>query len=344
MCFTLEISLVGYFHLKKILNDANEVVNEELEGIELLYSRVLRRIPNTNVIVRKDAPKLGKASVVSGGGSGHEPLHWGFVGKGILDAAIAGEVFTAPTPDQIYAAIKEVNGAKGVLLIINNYSGDIMNFKLAEELAIEDGIEVKHVIVNDDVAVLAKEKRRGVAGGIFIEKIAGAKAETGANLDDVLSLTERAISNTRSMGVALTSCTLPRMGSPMFQIGEDEMELGIGVHGEKGIERMKLKSADEIASLLFDRVSKDLDLRTGDEVALLVNGMGGTPMMELLIFSRAVLRLLQYADVKIFRSIVGSFVTSLDMAGVSLSLIRVDDEMKELLLSPDTTPSFPKIV
>ena len=322
----------------------NKVVDDELDGISSLYPNILRRIPGTNIVVRKDAPVKDKVAIISGGGSGHEPMHTGFVGKGILDGAIAGEVFTAPTPDQIYTAIKEVQSGKGILLIINNYTGDVLNFKMAEELAIDDGIDVRHVIVNDDIAIDAKESRRGVAGGMLIEKIAGAKAEAGANLDEVLQITNRAIENTRSMGVALSSCTIPRMGAPMFQIADDEIELGIGVHGEKGVKRTKLTSADDIASVLFDRISKELNLLRGDEAILLVNGMGSTPLMELLIFSKAVLRLARNAEIKVFGSIAGTFVTSLDMAGVSLSVLRVDDETKQLLASPDSTPYFPKIL
>lgn len=332
--------------MKKILNDVNSVVRDELDGISMLYPDILRRIPNTNVIIRKDAPVKDKVAIVSGGGSGHEPMHAGFVGRGGLDAAVAGEVFTAPTPDQIYTAIKEVHGRRGVLLIINNYTGDVLNFKMAEELAAEDGIEVRHVIVNDDIAIDVKENRRGVAGGLLVEKIAGAKAESGADLDDVLVTAKRVIENCRSMGVALTSCTVPRMEEPMFQIADDEMELGIGVHGEKGVQRTRLGSAGEIASILFERISKELNLLRGDEAVLLVNGMGATSLMELLVFSKAVLLLAENAGIKVFRSIAGTFVTSLDMSGVSLSILRVDDEdeTKQLLVSQDSTPYFPKIL
>lgn len=332
--------------MKKILNDVNSVVRDELDGISMLYPDILRRIPNTNVIIRKDAPVKDKVAIVSGGGSGHEPMHAGFVGRGGLDAAVAGEVFTAPTPDQIYTAIKEVHGRRGVLLIINNFTGDVLNFKMAEELAAEDGIEVRHVIVNDDIAIDVKENRRGVAGGLLVEKIAGAKAESGADLDDVLVTAKRVIENCRSMGVALTSCTVPRMEEPMFQIADDEMELGIGVHGEKGVQRTRLGSAGEIASILFERISKELNLLRGDEAVLLVNGMGATSLMELLVFSKAVLLLAENAGIKVFRSIAGTFVTSLDMSGVSLSILRVDDEdeTKQLLVSQDSTPYFPKIL
>ncbi len=330
--------------MKKLVNDVNLVVDEELDGLTLLYPNILQRFPNSNVILRKESPVKGKVSLVSGGGSGHEPLHGGFVGKGMLDASIAGEVFTAPPPDQIYSAIRNVHGGRGVLLIINNYSGDLMNFKLAEEMASDDGIEIGRVVVNDDVAVESPENRRGVAGTIFALKIAGAAAERGDNLLDTQRIGERVVANTRSMGVALTSCTLPRVGKPMFALQEDEQELGIGVHGEPGIQRTRMMAANEVATVLYDRVSKDLVLRREEEVVLMVNGMGATPMMELLIFSRKVVKLLHENGTKIFRSFAGSFVTSLDMAGVSLTLLRVDDEMKELLLEPERTPSFPKLL
>ena len=330
--------------MKKLVNDPNRVVDEELDGLVLLFPNVLTRLEGTNVILRKNSSEQKKVALVSGGGSGHEPLHGGFVGKGILDAAVAGEVFTAPPPDQIYSAINSVSAGKGVLLIINNYAGDIMNFKLAEEMARDDGIEIGHVIVNDDVAIASKENRRGVAGTILVLKIAGAIAERGATLNEVQKLGWKVVENTRSMGVALTSATLPRVGRPMFLLQDGEMELGIGVHGEPGVQRTRMKSAEEIASILFERVSEDLGLRSGDEVVLMVNGMGATPMMELLIFSREVIKLIDKLGVKIFRSIVGNFVTSLDMAGVSLTLLRVDGQMKEMLLDPEQTPSFPKLL
>jgi dihydroxyacetone kinase-like protein len=330
--------------MKKLLNDVNLVVDEELEGLVLLYPNVLRRLPNSNIILRKESPVRGKVALISGGGSGHEPLHGGFVGKGILDASIAGEVFTAPPPDQIYSAIKNVDGGRGVLLMINNYSGDLMSFKLAEGMAINDGIQIGRVIVNDDVAVPDIEKRRGVAGTIFAYKIAGALAERGGSLPDVQRIGERVVANTRSMGVALTSCTLPNVGKPIFVLQDDELELGIGVHGEPGVRRTKMMSADEIAAALYDRVSKDLSLRDEDEVALMVNGMGATPMMDLLIFSRKVVKLLHENRIRIFRSFAGSFVTSLDMAGVSMTLLKVDDQMKEMLLEPEFTASFPKLI
>ena len=326
------------------MNDPDRMVDEELEGLVSLHRNTLRRIPGTNVIVRKDAPQIGKVGVVGGGGSGHEPMQAGYVGRGMLDAAVAGEIFTAPPPNQIHRAIREVDGHEGVLLVVNNFAGDTMNFGLAEEMGKKDGIRVEHVIVNDDVAVAEKENRRGIAGGILVEKIAGAKAEKRGNLAEVRELAQRAIDNTRSMGVALTSCTLPSLGKPMFSIMEDEMELGIGVHGERGVRRTRLGSADEIAQMLLDRISGDLGLRRGDRVALLVNGMGGTSLMELLILLRRSLQLLDEAGVVVSRPMAGNLVTSLDMSGASLTVTRLDDELSQMLDSADSTPGFPKLL
>ncbi len=330
--------------MKKFVNDVAHVVEEELQGMVLLYPNVLRRLVGTNVIVRRDSPIIGKVALVSGGGSGHEPLHCGYVGRGMLDGAIAGEIFTSPPPNQIYDAIREVHGGKGVLLIVKNYAGDIMNFKLAEELATDNSIEIKHVIIHDDIALTPVERRRGVAGTILCHKIAGAKAEEGADLVDVERLAQRVVSNVRSMGVALTSCTLLHVGKPMFALQDDEMELGIGIHGERGVQRTKMVTADQIAEVLVSSVSDDLDLKKGDEVVTMINGMGGTSLMELLIISRKALQLLGAREIKNFKSLIGNFVTSLDMAGASLTLLRVDDEMKAMLLAPQFTPNFPMLI
>jgi len=330
--------------MKKFVNDPQEVVTETVQGLAALYHQTLVNIPGTTVIVREDAPVKDKVGLVSGGGSGHEPLHAGYVGKGMLDAAVAGAVFTSPTPDQILTAITSVDGGKGVLLIIKNYAGDVMNFKLAEQLAEAQGIEVAHVIVNDDVAIPARENRRGVAGTILVHKIAGAKAESGASLGDVKAVAERVIQNVGSMGVALSSCINPAVGKPIFNLGEKEMEIGIGIHGEAGIERSELQSADSIAEQLYRRISRDLSLKRGEEVAMIVNGMGGTPLMELDVVGRKVCQLLELDGVQRFRAIAGNFVTSLEMAGFSLSLLRVDEEMKQLLLAPQSTPAFPNLV
>jgi phosphoenolpyruvate---glycerone phosphotransferase subunit DhaK len=330
--------------LKKFVNDPGNVVTEELEGLAALYPRILRTIGGTGITVRIDSPVKDKVVLVSGGGSGHEHLHSGYVGKGMLDAAVSGAVFSAPPPDQILRAISSVNGGCGVLLIIKNYSGDIMNFRIAEELAVASGIDVSHVIVNDDIAIKEPENRRGVAGTVLVHKIAGAKAETGATLDDVRNLADRVISNVRTMGVALSSCINPSVGRPIFSIGENQMEIGIGIHGEAGVERMEIASADTIAEILYRRVSSGLGLKKGEEVFLLVNGMGGTPLMELLIASRKVIEMLKLDGIRVFRATAGNYVTSLEMSGFSLSLLRVDEEMKQMLLAPQSTPAFPTIV
>jgi phosphoenolpyruvate---glycerone phosphotransferase subunit DhaK len=330
--------------MKKFVNDPQEIVTETVRGLTALYPHSLVNIEGTGVVARKAAPIMGKVGLVSGGGSGHEPLHGGYVGEGMLDAAVAGAVFTSPTPDQILTAITTVNGGKGVLLIIKNYAGDVMNFKLAEQLAAAQGIEVAQVIVNDDVAIPAKENRRGVAGTILVHKIAGARAERAAGLEDVKLLAERVISSMGSIGVALSSCTNPAVGKPIFSLGENEMEIGIGIHGEAGVERLELQSADRVAELLYRRISRELGLKTDEEVFLVVNGMGGTPLMELHVISRKVCELLESDGIRRFRAIAGNFVTSLEMAGFSLSLLRVDEEIKQMLLAPQMTPAFPNLV
>ncbi len=262
----------------------------------------------------------------------------------MLDAAVAGAVFTSPTPDQILTAVTSVDDGGGGPSVIKNYSGDVMNFKLAEQLATASGIKVSHVIVNDDIAIRAPENRRGVAGTVLVHKIAGAKADSGASLEDVKKLAERVISNTGSMGVALSSCTNPAVGKPIFSIGEGEMEIGIGMHGEEGVERVGIQSADRIAEILYRQIREELRLKSGEEVFVMVNGMGGTPLMELYVVSRKVCELLESDGIKRFRAIAGNFATSLEMAGFSLSMLRVDEEMKKMLLAPQATPAFPTLV
>lgn len=318
------------------------MVAEEVQGLSSLYSNSIRSIEGMSIVIRADSPVPGKVAIVSGGGSGHEPMHSGYVGKGMLDAAVAGAVFTAPTPDKIMTAINSVGTEIGVLLVITNYAGDVMNFKLAEQLA--SGFELAHVIVNDDVAIKNRENRRGVAGTILVHKIAGAKAESGATLAEVKEIGERVISNVRSMGVALSSCTNPTVGKPIFTLGENEMEIGIGVHGEAGVERVEIQPADRVAEMLYEKVRDDMELKRGDEVFVLVNGMGGTPLMELYVVSRKVSQLLDSDGIRRFRGMAGNFVTSLEMAGFSLSLLRVDEEMKEMLLAPQATAAFPNLI
>jgi len=330
--------------VKKFINNAARVVDDEIDGMVSLYPDVVRRLAGTRVLVRRDAPILGKVALVSGGGSGHEPLHFGYVGKGVLDAAVMGEVFTSPPPDQIYSAIREVDGRSGVLLVVKNYAGDLMNFKIAEEWASRDGIEIVKVVVRDDVALAPMQIRRGVAGTILVHKIAGAKAESRAQLQQVQELAERVILNVRSMAVALTSCTIPSVGKPVFTLAEDEIEFGTGIHGEPGVSRTRMVTADETGETLLHCILDDMNLKNGDEVVMMTNGMGCTPLMELYIVSRRVLQLLAELGIRVFKSMVGNFVTSLDTAGVSITVLRVDDEMKEMLLAPDTTAGFPKLV
>ncbi|MBK5243643.1 MAG: dihydroxyacetone kinase subunit DhaK [Eubacteriaceae bacterium] len=325
--------------MKKFINDVENVENEMLEGIVLAHPEYVNRIPGFDVLVRAEK-KVGKVALVSGGGSGHEPAHGGFVGKGMLDGAVAGAIFTSPTPDQVFEAIKAVDAGKGVLLVVKNYTGDIMNFEMAAELAEAEGIKVANVVTNDDVAVedsLYTTGRRGVAGTIFVHKIAGAKAETGASLEEVQAIAEKVIANVRTMGVALKPCTVPAAGKPGFELSDEEMELGIGIHGEPGIERKPMQKADEIVDYLMARILKDMNPQSGDEVAVMVNGAGATPPMELYILNRRVSQILAEKGVKVFKTFVGDFMTSIDMAGASITLLKLDNELKTLLLAEADT-------
>ncbi|WP_085506052.1 dihydroxyacetone kinase subunit DhaK [Thalassobacillus devorans] len=324
--------------MKKIINDPNQIVTEMLDGLVAAYPNEVKRIPDTTVVTRKNSPIQGKVGIVSGGGSGHEPAHAGYIGEGMLDAAVAGEVFTSPTPDQVLEAIKAVDGGAGVLLVIKNYTGDVMNFDMAAELAEAEGIDVAQVVVNDDVAIEDVDGRRGVAGTIFVHKIAGAKAEAGASLEEVKNAAEKVIANVRSMGVALSPCVMPASGNPSFELGDDEMEVGIGIHGEPGTERKPLGTADEIAVELTNHILEDLP--EAEEVAVMVNGLGATPEMELHLVNRKVQEILQEKGVKIYKTFVGEYMTSLEMAGCSVTLLNLDDEMKELLDSPSNAPAF----
>lgn len=331
--------------MKKIINDPERVVEEMIEGMVLAYPERLRRVPGTNVLVRKDAPVAGKVGIISGGGSGHEPAHAGLVGPGMLDGAVAGEVFTSPTPDQILAAIKEVDSGQGVLLIIKNYSGDVMNFEMARELAEMEGIPVRQVIVNDDVAVensTYTTGRRGIAGTIFVHKLAGAVAETGASLEEVTRVAEKAVQHVRSMGMALSPCIVPAVGKPSFQLGEKEMELGIGIHGEPGIKRTAIVTADEVATMLVERLLKELPFQAAQRVAVIINGLGATPLMELYIINRQVNYLLQEQGLVVVDTLVGEYMTSLEMAGCSVSLLQLDDELEKWLSAPADTIAWKK--
>jgi dihydroxyacetone kinase-like protein len=328
--------------MKKLINSPDRVVDEALAGMAAAHADIIRVI-EPNVIVRKDAPKKGKVGVISGGGSGHEPMHGGFVGMGMLDAACAGAVFTSPVPDQMQVATRAVNGGAGVLHIVKNYTGDVMNFDMAAQLTESEGITVKAVVMADDVAVkdsLYTAGRRGVGGTVLAEKIVGAAAESGANLDKVAALCQKVQDNVRSMGMALTSGTVPAAGKPTFELGEDEMEIGIGIHGEPGRTRMKIAPADQVAEMLLTPILEDLPFRSGDRVLAFVNGMGGTPLIELYVVYNAVNQILKGKGITIARNLVGSYITSLDMAGCSISLLRLDDEMTRLWDAPVHTPGL----
>lgn len=332
--------------MKKLINNPNDVVKEMIEGLLAAHPSYLRKLDNIDVIVRKDAPVEGKVGLVSGGGSGHEPAHAGYVGYGMLDAACPGAVFTSPTPDQVYEAIKAVDGGKGVLLIIKNYTGDVMNFEMAREMAQMEGIEVDEVIVNDDVAVENStwtQGRRGIAGTVFVHKIAGAKAQEGASLQEVKRVAEKVIANVRSMGMALTPCTVPAAGKPSFTLAEDEMEIGIGIHGEPGTHREKIKPADEIVEHLMEKIINDLPYKENDEVAVMINGLGATPLMELYVANRKVAEILESKKIKVYKTYVGEFMTSLEMSGFSITMLKLDEELKTLLDAKADTPAFKQL-
>jgi phosphoenolpyruvate---glycerone phosphotransferase subunit DhaK len=328
--------------MKKLINDSSDVVSEALRGVASAHREL--RVDHANKIVyRSDAPVHGKVGLVSGGGSGHEPLHGGFVGVGMLDAACAGEVFTSPVPGQMLEATKCVDSGAGVLHIVKNYTGDVMNFDMAAELAAtETGVRVVSVVINDDVAVedsLYTAGRRGVGATVLVEKIAGAAAEQGRPLDEVAEVARRVNAGTRSMGMALTSCTVPAAGKPTFELSDADMEIGIGIHGEPGRERLPLEPAKRIAERLVDPILSDLSL-TGGEVIAFVNGMGATPLLELYLMYHEVATILEKAGVRIARSLVGNYITSLDMAGCSVTVLRADDELLKLWDAPVRTPAL----
>jgi dihydroxyacetone kinase-like protein len=325
--------------MKKLINDPQHVVGEALLGIEAARPEV--RVDHANrIIYRRDAPVAGKVGLVSGGGSGHEPLHGGFVGLGMLDAACAGQIFTSPTPDQMLEATKCVDSGAGVLHIIKNYTGDVMNFEMAAELAAaETGLTVKTVIVNDDVAVedsLYTAGRRGVGVTVLLEKLVGAAAEEGRPLSDLVTLAHMINDSGRSMGMALSSCTVPAAGKPTFQLGENEMELGIGIHGEPGRRRVPLASAREIAEQLMEPILADLDFTSGPVIVML-NGMGGTPLIELYLMYGEITKIMDKAGITVARNLVGNYITSLEMAGCSVTLLRADEELIRLWDAPVNT-------
>ncbi|WP_371375601.1 dihydroxyacetone kinase subunit DhaK [Sporomusa aerivorans] len=329
--------------MKKVINNPEQVVEEMLQGAVLAHPQYVKRVEGFNVLVRANSPVQGKVALVSGGGSGHEPSHAGYVGRGMLDGAVAGAVFTSPTPDQVYEAAKAVDGGKGVLLVIKNYTGDIMNFEMAAEMAEADGIKVAKVVVNDDVAVENSTwttGRRGIAGTVFVHKIAGAKAETGAELSEVQKIAEKVVANVRSMGMALSPCIVPAAGKSSFTLAENEVEIGMGIHGEPGTHREALRSADETAEHLLNKILGDIALGADDEVAVMVNGLGGTPLMELYVVNRKVAAMLAEKNIKTAKTYIGNYMTSLEMAGFSITVLKLDSELKELLLAPADTPAM----
>ncbi|MBM4430332.1 MAG: dihydroxyacetone kinase subunit DhaK [Chloroflexi bacterium] len=350
--------------MKKLINKPENVVTEELQGLALAYPEIIKVHYEPNFVYRADAPVKGKVAIVSGGGSGHEPMHGGLVGLGMLHAACPGEVFTSPTPDQMLEATKMVNGGAGVLHIVKNYSGDVMNFEMAADMARGEGIQVASILIDDDVAVkdsLYTQGRRGVGTTVLAEKICGAASEKGYDLKKVADLCRKVNINGRSMGMALTSCTVPAAGKPTFQLGEDEMEIGIGIHGEPGRKRMKLQTADEIAEMLtlgiiedaaYTRSVREWDegkgdwvdvklvdppLKAGDEVLAFVNSMGGTPAIELAIIYRKVHEVCTKKGLKIVRNLIGPIITSLEMQGCSVTLLKMDDEMLKFWDAPVKT-------
>jgi dihydroxyacetone kinase-like protein len=328
--------------VKKLINDVEDIVPESLSGLQAAHPDIVKVDLSQNLVLRAGGPKQGKVALISGGGSGHEPLHGGFVGLGMLDAAAAGHVFTSPVPDQMEAATRAVDGGAGVLHIVKNYTGDVLNFQMAAELVAGD-IEVATVVTNDDVAVqdsLYTAGRRGVGVTVLLEKIAGAQAEEGASLADVTATAQKVNDQGRSMGLALTSCVVPAAGTPTFELGDDEVEVGIGIHGEPGRRREKLAPVDDMAEWLVSPIVSDLGLSRGDKVLAFVNGMGGTPLIELYVAFNSVSRILGGQGISIGRSLVGNYITSLEMAGFSVTLLRLDAELTRLWDAPVHTAAL----
>ncbi len=332
--------------MKKIINNPADFVPEMLDGLLRAHPDQLSYTEDIHCIVRADAPVEGKVALATGGGSGHLPVFLGYVGKGMLDGCAVGDVFSSPSADQMLAVTKRIHGGKGVVYIYGNYGGDVMNFDMAAEMAEFDDIPVRTVLVRDDVASAPPEeaeRRRGVAGMVFAFKVAGAKADLGGSLDEVVEVTERALANIRTMGVALSPCTVPMAGKPTFTIGEDEMEIGMGIHGEPGIKREKLQSADQIAERMTTAILEDLQPQAGDRLAVMVNGLGATPPEELYILYRKVHQMLTDRDLSVHRAYVGEYATSMEMAGASVTLFRLDDELAALLDHPAHTPFFTQV-
>lgn len=330
--------------MKKFINDPNHVVDEMLEGLLLAHPDKLKSVRKDNrSLTRKSSPTKNKVGIITGGGSGHLPLFLGYVGEGLLDGVAVGDVFQSPSPQQILDTIKAVDGGAGVLALYGNYGGDVMNFGMATDLADFEDIKVENVVATDDVASFAKgeeEKRRGVAGMFFMYKVAAAKAERFATLDEVKDIAIRANNNVRTMGVALSPCTLPAVGKPTFQIKNGQMELGMGIHGEPGIKTSEIDTADAVAEKIMSAILEDLTIPAGSEVAVMINGLGATPLEEQYIIYRKVHKMLEEREVKVYRNYIGEYATSFEMVGLSISVFLLDDEFKELLDEPFETPFF----
>ena len=321
--------------MKKIINSPENIVEEMLEGMVITNQDLLQKIDNFNIIVRKKR-KEKKVALISGGGSGHEPAHAGYVGHGMLDAAVAGPVFTSPSAQAIYTALKEIQTEKGILAIIKNYSGDVMNFKMAIEMAQDEGINCDYVVVNDDIAIKEQNNRRGIAGTVFVHKIAGAAAEKGYDLTKIKNLAEKAIASIRTMGVALEPCYNPTTGKPSFELGPQEMEFGLGIHGEPGVSRRKLLPSSDIAELLLEDLFEEMNLKD-EKIAVMINSLGSTPDMELNILARDINNILRKQECEVYRFFVGNFMTSMEMKGISITLFKLNDQLIKLLNYPSTT-------
>lgn len=322
--------------MKKLINVVDNVVEEMIEGMVMAHPDRIKRVEGTNVLIRKDAP-VDKVAVISGGGSGHEPAHAGFIGSGMLDGAVPGQMFTSPTPDQVLECIKATDSGKGVFMIVKNYTGDVMNFDMAAEMAGMEEIKVESVVVNDDVAVENSSfttGRRGVAGTIFVEKILGAMAEDGKSLEEIKAYADKLIPQIKSMGMAIKACTVPSSGEESFHLEDDEMEIGIGIHGEPGIRKEALKPVKGIVEELMDKILAELDLSDGSEIALMVNGMGGTPLQELYVIAHDAHVYLKDKGISTYKTYVGNYMTSIDMAGFSLSVIKLDETSRKYLDAP----------
>ena len=332
--------------MKKLINDPNRVAAEVVEGFVLAHPHLIRQVGSYQAVVRSDAPIAGKVATVTGGGSGHEPLFVGYVGPGMATASVAGNIFTSPPPIPIYESAKAAHGGAGVLFLYGNYAGDVLNFDAAAEMLVDDGIEVATVLVTDDLVSAPPEKvneRRGVAGDFFVLKIAGACAEEGKTLAEVTAAARLANANLHSIGVSLSSCIIPASGKSIFELGETDMEIGMGLHGEQGVHRGKVIPADALAEDLVKRILDDAKAKAGDEFAVLVNGLGATPMCELYILSRAVSHLLDAAKIAVCRTYVGNYATSLDMAGCSITMMKLDAELRRYLLAPAESPGFVQV-